>query len=982
MKNTLSNVSYGSVRLWAPWCIMILVTAWCLWCLWAHCRSYAALQAIHTHAAVLIRELDSTSDSAAAAAVKKKLIYKSGKGSDDGGTITALEDEGVEKSDLVVVAGLMRMVGTRVARERKYGPGALGWWKAAGMLFWQSINPIAMLKADIEFVENCVEKMNERLYHLAKMEKMQQRQQKKKKKNKNNLKTDDVGGIGGEVTDGEVVTNSIDKEKVINQIRPNLDSINELQHQDWGPAVRAEVPEIVCPWWLNIEDTPAAVNPVLSGGGVLLGKTSPHLRSRIPGNRGSTHTWVPASSFVVLYRAGGPTPTDHWGKYLTLNDRLREAEVNLENDNEEIEDIVRREEDSVERNSGNLDGGGSSEVLGGGGSSEVLGGRPTTTGEHKGKRLSKGIEVMKTKLLHTSAEKRAAAGQSLEKALRKLYPSTFQDLVPVYNHIPADKAMDAWDHTAAALARVERQIEDLKKNNEEEGGRFTLSGGGGAGDVELGTISGNNIAITINSSTPLPTSTPPTKRAAKKAKKAAEKLANLLTLQKQLTSELAVKETDLATARAACLAAPLGTAYFALFTSQRDARAAAAGHIGSTPEMNMTSEMAPGPDDVNWQGLWAGWRERAFRTVFYCTIPMVIIILFPIGALTGALTNLDVAVCGSSTSAKTKSEWAWLCEGPEILSFLITVILPITISTFWDTWVMPMVLFIVCQAQRSHSSFSNLDQAVVSGFYAFSFLNTFLGAVLGGSFLQQLGAAIADGDIFTLVGTALPSASNFFLNYIGVHALFTNFFRFIWPHDGTVLFVFFRYFGLCRPKCERDEWVIRSTPSYRAGRHYGAFMATYIMALCYSAVAPLILPITALYFFTAFITWRYSAIHFYDPCYDGGGRVFELSYTLTLITLIIANIFAAAVIMTKGLFWIGGSLIAVSCAMIIVFWRYCNAHVMQYTSVMPMQAAENSPSAVVPRECYLPPVLRRGAVGWFPEGGKIWEKYGLPKFVF
>jgi len=95
-----------------------------------------------------------------------------------------------------------------------------------------------------------------------------------------------------------------------------------------------------------------------------------------------------------------------------------------------------------------------------------------------------------------------------------------------------------------------------------------------------------------------------------------------------------------------------------------------------------------------------------------------------------------------------------------------------------------------------------------------------------------------------------------------------------------------------------------------------------------------------------------------------------------------ANFFCAAVLLTKGFFWIGGSLIAISMMIIILFWRYCNEHVMRYVAVLPMQVAEMSPFTTVPRECYLPPVLRRGAVGWFPEGGKIWEKYGLPKFVF
>lgn len=260
-------------------------------------------------------------------------------------------------------------------------------------------------------------------------------------------------------------------------------------------------------------------------------------------------------------------------------------------------------------------------------------------------------------------------------------------------------------------------------------------------------------------------------------------------------------------------------------------------------------------------------------------------------------------------------------------------------------------------------------------------VNTFIGGVLGGSFLQQIGAALEDSSVIDLIGTALPAASNFFINYIGVHALFTNVFRLIWPHDGTVLFVFFRGVGLHLPNGPRDKWIIRSAPSYRSGRHYGAFMATYIMALSYAAIAPLILPITLLYFLTAFLTWRYCAIHFYEPAYDGGGRVFELNYRLLLLTVEIANVFLSCVLMTKGTFWEGGIYLALSTAMMVAFQVYCDKHVMSYVKVEPLTVAALGPRARVPRELYLPPALRRGAIGWFPEGGKIWEKYGLPKFV-
>ena len=77
------------------------------------------------------------------------------------------------------------------------------------------------------------------------------------------------------------------------------------------------------------------------------------------------------------------------------------------------------------------------------------------------------------------------------------------------------------------------------------------------------------------------------------------------------------------------------------------------------------------------------------------------------------------------------------------------------------------------------------------------------------------------------------------------------------PHDGTVLFVVFRWFGLFRElgatkehllscphwpdfhlsvihpwivavECEREEVMVRSTPSFRTARHYGSFLLIFV----------------------------------------------------------------------------------------------------------------------------------------------------------
>ena len=95
--------------------------------------------------------------------------------------------------------------------------------------------------------------------------------------------------------------------------------------------------------------------------------------------------------------------------------------------------------------------------------------------------------------------------------------------------------------------------------------------------------------------------------------------------------------------------------------------------------------------------------------------------------------------------------------------------------------------------------------------------------------------------------------------------------------------------------------------------------------------------------------------------------MYELVHKFMLITLVIANVFTACVLFSKASFWLGGSLILVSIAMIGFFWNYCYEHVLHFTMALPLQVVDRAPVARIRREAYLPPPLRRGAVGWFPE---------------
>ena len=836
-------------------------------------------------------------------------------------------------------------------------------WRLILTTIHNSINPYAMLLSDIKLVEGCLHRLERRLERHRHLKRKQSKQllEQQQEKEDDGVKDITITTSTTAITTTTTTTTTTGD--------PTGGDLCSMVNQNWGPLVTgASIPEAVCPFWLIPEHIPAPINPaVVGGGGALLGKTPSELRCRIRGvrsrtvtrfKRGSSTTdgdevetkiqysyplWTTAAPFVVLFRvAADATHTN------SLWNRISAVSLKLEHDDEVSDGFF---------------------VPVGSTISGTSNGSATALGEGDGEKEAENEEKSKmTKETRAIVER----GEALEGALRRLYPDSFQELVPVYNHKKTDKAIEKWDGIAAQLARVERALRGNTYMTTSSLSSTSAPAKKDGADVDIEHGGGDQLQHPDTQSI----------KGDKKNNKKGDKTDNIEVLTEQrlvLMQALQDQEKVVLEERELALSQPLGTAYFALFTSQRDAQEAAFANIGGTSSINMVSRPAPGPDEINWEGLWAGWGEQMWRTMFLCVIPMIVIIIFPIGLLTGALTNLDLAVCGNSADTN-QVYWAWFCGAPEIVKVIITGLLPVTISTMWDTWVLPFLFYIICQAQRTHASFSALDQAVIKGFYSFSLINTFIMGVLGGAFLQQVGAAIASGTTTELIGAALPAASNFFLNYVGIHALFTNLFRFVWPHDGTILFVFFRAVGMFRPKSDRDDWVIRSTPSYRGGRHYGSFLCIFIMCLSYAVIAPIILPLALCFFFTAWVAWRYAAIHFYEPCYDGKGRVYELTYQLLLITIFMANLFTAAVFLAKGGYWSGSMLAVVATVMIVMFWRYNRAHVMSMIKITPLQTAALAPKATVPRDCYLPPPLRRGAVGWFPEWGKIWEKYGLPRY--
>lgn len=543
----------------------------------------------------------------------------------------------------------------------------------------------------------------------------------------------------------------------------------------------------------------------------------------------------------------------------------------------------------------------------------------------------------------------------LEEELRHLFPDTFLQLVPVYMYQEVDRLLSTWDATMAKINAFEAKRNALL-------------------DIS-GNIQGHD---DIESSSKCLECLDTRKRRLGKL----EKIKKALDI---LYDEKASIEENISKQRETALSDPYDTAAFAIFSNQLDARAALNGQISIIPEINMVANPAPGPDEINFQALLSTAVQQRMSLIFMLPV-YILLMVFPIGAITGALSNLTVAVCGG-TPETNKLYWSAYCDSAgKIPLTLLTSILPVALSAFWDTFVMPLTLYMSTQRLRTHTSFTSLDRAIAIQLYVFSVFNTFLLGVLGGAALSQIGTAIAQSEVVGLLGESLPGASNFFLNYVAVHTFFTNFFRFCWPHDGTVLFQLLRMLKLAKePYSEREAWIIRSTPSFRSARHYASFLLIYVIGLSYSVISPFVLPLCWGFFISSWIAWKYNCIHFYEPCYCSLGDMWRIFYNCYAATVGVATFFVTCILISKGFFWQAALMAIINVVIISIGCGYIHHKVAKFTRATPLQLAKSAPNITSSLKeielLYTPAALRPGAVGWFPEEGKIWEKYGLPKFV-
>ena len=288
------------------------------------------------------------------------------------------------------------------------------------------------------------------------------------------------------------------------------------------------------------------------------------------------------------------------------------------------------------------------------------------------------------------------------------------------------------------------------------------------------------------------------------------------------------------------------------------------------------------PDDVIWSNLSIKWWERVIRQIV-TTASVIALIIFwsiPVAAV-GAISNINYLIATPAFS------WlSFLNSLPPAILGVVTGLLPVVALAVLMA-LLPIILRLMAKlgGDPTHSA---VELTVQNSYFGFQIVQVFLVATLG-SAASSVGGKIAanPASAVSVLAENLPLASNFFLSWFVLQGLGVV--------SGILLslvgLIVFMLLGKLLDKTPRKmykRWISLS------GLGWGTLMPVYtnlfVIAICYAAIAPLVLGFAVVGLSLFYIAYRYNLLFVSNATIDTKGRIYPRALQQVFVGLYVAEL--------------------------------------------------------------------------------------------
>ncbi|KAL0363605.1 UNVERIFIED_CONTAM: CSC1-like protein ERD4 [Sesamum calycinum] len=291
-----------------------------------------------------------------------------------------------------------------------------------------------------------------------------------------------------------------------------------------------------------------------------------------------------------------------------------------------------------------------------------------------------------------------------------------------------------------------------------------------------------------------------------------------------------------------------------IFFNNRVTAAAASQSLHDTMVDTWTVSDAPEPHQLLWANLPKNFYTRRIRqyVIYFIVFLTIFFYMIPIGFIS-ALTTLD--------------------NLKKLLPFLKPVVDQATIKT-----------------AEGIASESHAQRAASGKYFYFSVLNVFIGVTIGNTLFTTLKRIEKDpNSLVPLLAESLPGSATFFLTFVAL--------KFQWnlsvlrcyglelSRIVPLIIFHLKKKYLCKTEAEVKEAWAPGDLGY-ATRIPGDMLILTIV-ICYSVIAPLIIPFGIIYYGLGWIVLRNQVLKVYVPSYESYGRIWPHIYLRIMASLIL-----------------------------------------------------------------------------------------------
>ncbi|KAF2663214.1 DUF221-domain-containing protein [Microthyrium microscopicum] len=331
---------------------------------------------------------------------------------------------------------------------------------------------------------------------------------------------------------------------------------------------------------------------------------------------------------------------------------------------------------------------------------------------------------------------------------------------------------------------------------------------------------------------------------------------------------------------------PLMKSAFIQFNNQAAAHMACQSLAHHSPTFMTPRLIEIAPNDVIWENMAIpGWAAVIRKGIVFVVCTVLVVLWTPLIALASAFSQVD--------ALRKNKYFSFLSYLPPIGISIVQGVVPVILVSLLIL-LLGIVLRVVVKRAGAPTNMM-VELTVQKYFFVFSFIQYFLVVTIASALallFTTLTAALEGGNISVflipqLLAQNIPISSNYFLSQILLQSLSQSAGGLLQPI--TLLGFAWNFF---RNRSARKQFRSRtSLQTMNWGTTYPLYTTLACIALIYSVISPLILPLSMVGFGIWWISTRYQMLYIYSYRTDTSGLLFPMALKQLFTGLFVLELF-------------------------------------------------------------------------------------------